>query len=103
MKKCLHRYKKLLLGEDYLVYKCQKPGCSHYISAKLIPGKVAECWRCGNAFVVTPNMVRKGKEVLKLHCPDCTRGRKKMEIVSDALLERIFGPHAYLDKKDFEQ
>lgn len=89
--KCVHRYRKKLLGEKYIVYKCEKPGCKHYISAALIPGRVAECYRCGKPFTVTYAMVRKGKEMLKLHCEDCTKGRKAHADLVDKVLAKIYG------------
>jgi hypothetical protein len=89
--KCIHKYKKGVLGKDYVIYKCMKPACSHYIASTLVAGKMAECWRCGNTFIVTGDMVRKGKEMLKLHCKECTNARKPKADIVDDILTRIFG------------
>ena len=86
-----HKYKKMTLGKDYLVYQCQLPGCPHYISARLIANKIAMCYRCNKPFVVSPDMVRKGEEMLKLHCKDCTKTRKvaKPNANADDLLKAL--------------
>lgn len=76
--KHIHKYIKTKLGKnkDWLVYRCILPNCSHYIRPELLPGKMAICFRCEDKFIVTSEMVRKGKEMLKLHCIDCTKSRK---------------------------
>lgn len=86
-----HKYQKKILGKDYLVYKCVNPGCSHYISSELVVGKIAVCFRCDNKFVVTQDQVRKGKEMLKLHCKPCTKSKKKknVEIKAEDILSHF--------------
>ena len=75
-----HKYQKVLLGKkrDYLVYKCMIPNCKHYTSPELVPGKIALCFRCNQPFVVKHGSVRRGKEMLKLHCEPCTRRKGKV-------------------------
>lgn len=72
-----HKYQKAKLGKDrsYIVYKCVLPECSHYITPELLPGKLAICFRCESKFVIERDMVRKGREMLKLHCKNCTRNK----------------------------
>ncbi len=75
--KCHHKYKRTKLSKTYIVYKCEKPGCTHYISPALITGKLAECWRCGDVFVIK----QKHLELARPHCDNCTNsksGSKKL-------------------------
>ena len=67
-----HRYKKVNLasspGKVYIVYRCMLPDCNHYLKPELLIGKRANCWRCGENFVVTAEMAR----LAKPHCKKCT-------------------------------
>jgi len=73
--KHIHKYKKVILGKDYLVFKCQLPECSHYVPARLAEGKLSLCNRCGNAMLLDKRAMK-----LKLpHCTDCIQPRKKEE------------------------
>jgi len=82
--KHLHKFKLKNLSRDpkkepYYVYACVKPDCTTYIRLELIDGKQAECFRCGEPFIVKLNKIKNGKAILqKLHCEDCTwdRGKK---------------------------
>ena len=77
----VHKYMRVRLGykkpkeERYLVFKCMKPGCSHYIRAELVLGQWNECWRCGAAMV----MNQWSAQFKKPHCRDCTRGYNRKE------------------------
>ena len=69
-----HRYKRVKLGKNgFEVYKCYKPGCTHYIRKELVIGAIAECWRCRKEFVMTPMNAKQAKP----HCNACTRTRKE--------------------------
>ena len=94
MKHKVHKYKKVKLGKekDYLVYACQLPGCNHYITPELLIGKLGQCYRCNETFLVSADMVRKGREMLKLHCKDCTKskGTKDAKTIDiEALLSNL--------------
>lgn len=70
----LHKYKRIDIGsrQPYIVLKCTKPSCSHYIKATLAEGKMAECPRCDAPFLLD-------KEALRLavpHCSNCTVKRE---------------------------
>ena len=86
----LHRYKRVNLARDggeYLVFKCTKPICSHYIAVSLAEGKLAECNICGNAFIIDKISVRRAKP----HCLDCTKRKTtdmdKVDLIADFLKE----------------
>ncbi|SRR6266705_2454268 len=65
-----HRYMRVKLGKKgYTVYRCVKPGCSHYVNAALVLGKMYECWRCGREYP----MNQKTAQLKKPHCASCTR------------------------------
>jgi hypothetical protein len=70
-----HKYERVFLGrkQDYPVWKCQLPGCSHYMpSISLIVGQESVCWRCGEVFTITKAMI----DLKKPHCLRCTNSRK---------------------------
>lgn len=72
----LHKYKKQNLsrndGEPFLVLKCTKPDCTHYIAVRLAEGKMCECNRCGEPMFLTKAAI----ELTKPHCASCTKRRK---------------------------
>lgn len=81
----LHKYKKFDIGTNgkkFLVYKCMKPICSHYVPISLSEGKLCECNRCGQPFIITRATLHHsgGKPMAVPHCVDCTK-RKKNESV----------------------
>jgi len=81
----LHRYKKVNLardGEDYFVYKCQKPLCSHYIPMNLAEGKLCECNKCGEAMIITRAVLTHSskKPMTRPHCNNCIKRRKNDEV-----------------------
>ena len=80
----LHKYKRVNLTRDptkkeYLVLKCMKPVCSHYVPLNLALGKLCECNRCGDAMVIDKVSI-----TLALpHCTDCTKRKKVNEETVD--------------------
>lgn len=83
----LHRYKRVDLarnpGKEYLVYRCTKPLCSHYVSVDLALGKLSECNRCGE-----PMIMDKVAVTLALpHCLSCTKRKDTNEATVDAIAE----------------
>jgi hypothetical protein len=74
----LHRYRKVDLGRNgnsFLVYKCTKPACSHYVRMELAEGKLCECNRCGDPMIITKGVLRHSgnKPMAKPHCPKCIK------------------------------
>lgn len=87
----IHKYKRVNLTRDpkkkpYIVFACEQPGCSTYYTELLIIGQLAECWRCGDPFVI--DKVSAGH--VKPHCSACIK-RKLPKIVDDLskLVENI--------------
>ena len=81
----LHRYKKVNLGKngkEYLVYKCQKPACSHYIPIALAEGKLCECNRCNEPMILgKPQLTgSSGGPMAKPHCNDCIERKKANDV-----------------------
>lgn len=74
----LHRYKKVNLGndEDYFVYRCMKPACSHYLAVKLVENKLCECNRCHEAMVMT----KEAMQLTKPHCADCVKRKASKDV-----------------------
>lgn|SRR5215471_5492417 len=91
----LHRYKKVNLSrkkdEPYLVYKCVKPACSHYVPINLAEGKLCECNRCAEPMIITKATLThsNNKPMAKPHCPNCIK-RKNADDVA-ALAEFLSG------------
>lgn len=76
----IHKYMRIKLGrKGFQVYKCMKPGCSHYIRAELVLGQYNECWRCSE--VMTMNQW--SAQFKKPHCRGCTRDYKRKKLVQE--------------------
>jgi len=82
----LHKYKKVDIArkgdKEFLVYKCMKPACSHYIRMDLVEGKECECNRCGELMFITKETLvhSGGKPMARPHCNNCVKRRKVPEI-----------------------
>lgn len=84
----LHKYKKVNLGNNYLVFKCIKPDCSHYIRMDLVEGKLCECNRCGE-----PMMMNKiSMQLTKPHCTECTKRKAQTKEKLDAISQFLNKP-----------
>lgn len=87
----IHKLKRLDLTRNpdkkpYLVYACQQPGCNWYIAVMLAIGQVAECWICGDPFVIDKVSITHAKP----HCNDCIKRKVKPEVEDLAkLVENI--------------
>lgn len=98
----LHRYrlKDLARKKDtppYLVYVCIKQDCSHHIRVDLVDGKVAECNRCSEPFVMKLAKLKHGDRIIvRPHCEECTKTperikekKKKIENSIDDLISSV--------------
>lgn len=90
----LHRYKRVNLTRDpekkeYLVLKCTKPVCSHYVPLTLALGKLCECNRCGDAFVLDKVSV----QLALPHCLECTKRKKTDETENIDLVAQFLKEH----------
>lgn len=79
----IHKFKRMNLTRNaektaYLVLKCQQPGCVTYIPIKLGVGQLAECWICGDPFVIDKVSITHTKP----HCTHCIK-RKVKPVVAD--------------------
>jgi formylmethanofuran dehydrogenase subunit E len=95
-----YRLKDLARKRDvppYHVYICIKQDCSHHIRVELIDGKISECNRCGEPFLMKLAKLKHGDRIIvKPHCDDCTktplRVKQKKEKLGnsiDELMESI--------------
>jgi len=78
---CLHRYKKVNIGRDgneYLVYRCIKPTCNHYIPIALADGRLCECDRCHEPMLINKAVLQGsgGRAMARPHCPNCVKSKK---------------------------
>lgn len=81
----LHLYKKFNLSrteKEYLVYKCMKPACSHYIPIAQAIGKLCECNRCGEPMIIGKIQLWSsgGGPMATPHCIDCIKRKKPNEV-----------------------
>lgn len=95
----IHRYKKIDIGADgkeYLVYKCMKPACSHYVPIHLAEGKLCECNKCGDAMIISKAVLTHSakKPMARPHCPNCIKRRRNetVEALDKFLNERTKSP-----------
>lgn len=84
----LHKYKRVNLTRDpakkeYLVFRCTKPLCSHYVPVTLALGKLCECNRCGDAMVIDKVSVG----LALPHCPACTKRKQSNEEAVDIVAQ----------------
>jgi hypothetical protein len=88
--KHLHRYKKVDLSRNgdkpYLVYKCIKPACSHYVPINLAEGKLCECNKCGEPMLITKATLihSSNKPMAKPHCADCIVRKNAKDVAAIA-------------------
>jgi hypothetical protein len=93
--KCIHKYrlKDLARKKDtppYLVYVCVKQDCSHNIRVELVDGKVAECNRCGDNFIMKLSKLKHGSTIIvRPHCEDCTKTPDRIRKVKDRVSQDL--------------
>lgn len=58
-----HFYRRVKMGKnkDYIVYKCIKPGCPHYVPRELAVGRPSLCWSCNKEFIMTSKNLQQAK------------------------------------------
>jgi len=81
--KHIHLYKRVDLArkkdtKSYPVLKCMKPLCNHYIPLNLAIGKMAECNRCNDPFILDKETILLSKP----HCKECIVRKPKPEVES---------------------
>lgn len=61
-KKHIHKYRKVKPNKnnpDWVIYKCDLPGCTHYIHGEiLILGKQSICFLCEQPFIMNVRSLR---------------------------------------------
>ena len=87
----IHKYERVNIGVNrpHFIYKCSLPNCTHYVSERLVAGRLSICWRCGEAFVI-----RKGKNgvLKKPHCLGCTKRKdESLDRAAEMLAEKFVG------------
>ena len=78
--KHIHLYRRMDLSnspeKEYLVFKCIKPLCSHYIRVELAFGKLCECNRCHEPMILDKETV----QLARPHCQECIKRKPKPEL-----------------------
>jgi hypothetical protein len=94
----IHRYKKVNLSrekdKEYLVYKCVKPLCSHYVPIALVEGQMCECNKCSEPMLITKKVLThsSNKPMARPHCPNCIVRKNAKQVA--ALADFIAGNKA---------
>lgn len=89
--KCIHKYRLKDLARKegtppYLVYICIKQSCTHHIRVELVEGKISECNRCGENFIMRLSKLKHGSTIIvRPHCEDCTKSPDRIRKVKDKL------------------
>lgn len=84
----LHRYRKVNLSNErdkkYLVYRCTKPACSHYVPLHLAEGKLCACNICGEPMILTRDVLTHsgGKPPARPRCGKCVKKRIPEEVTA---------------------
>lgn len=84
----LHKYKKVDIGRDgnhFLVFKCMRPACTHYIRVDLAEGKLCECNRCAEPMILT----KAAMQLTKPHCTSCVKRKESPDV--EAIAEFLAG------------
>lgn len=69
-----HQYQRVELGKKgFIVYKCRKPGCTHYIQEGLAVDRMTECCDCHEVFTITQDHINKKR--IRLRCRNCIDAR----------------------------
>lgn len=78
----IHKYKRIDISSNpdkpYEVLSCQAGGCNSYVPVKLAMGKLAECWICGDPFLLDKISITHRKP----HCTNCIKKKIKPEIAN---------------------
>jgi DNA-directed RNA polymerase subunit RPC12/RpoP len=64
----VHLYQKITTNRGKTRYKCMKSGCTHFVYSDLLPGRLCECYICGNPFELTKKLI---SQRTRFKCPDC--------------------------------
>jgi len=77
----LHKYQRVRnhpKGRRDL-FMCMDPHCKHRINAIWLDGRAAECYYCGEEFIITKKKLQKQGY---LHCDNCRRGGKPPSLLN---------------------
>lgn len=84
-----HRYVRKRTEKGSILFRCNLPGCTHYLTNTFIDGQESLCHECGNKFVIMGNERYKKLPL----CASCRNKRKKVnpEVVvpTDAIAELL--------------
>lgn len=85
----LHRYKKINIAgfrkPKFLVFKCTKPACFHYVRVDLAEGKLCECSRCNGPMIINKIALTQ----TYLHCSKCIKHKRTENV--EAITEFLDG------------
>lgn len=70
----IHKYVRTKMGPKSTVevYRCILPGCPHYLHLPMLVGRLAECHKCEQPFIVNGKQATRKK-------PCCTKCMNKSE------------------------
>lgn len=63
----VHLYQRVQ-RKNSVIWKCKKSGCTHFVYPDLLPGRICECYVCGNPFEITKKLM---SQRTNIKCQDC--------------------------------
>jgi hypothetical protein len=96
-----HQYRRQKIGKakNYIIYRCMRPGCAHYIAEDFIEGRRSICWRCDEEFTITHKLLR-----IKPVCEKCKLARKegvRAQPIGDFDLDKVLSEMGHDDEDPF--
>lgn len=76
----VHQYRKITQGKDkkYIIFRCTKRNCSHFVPKDFFVGKEAECPNCFKTFVVGTEKWHMQRAYPNCGCQTITKTRRKL-------------------------
>lgn len=82
----VHKYKRITTETGKTIYRCNFPGCTHWIFKSLILNRRTICVQCNNPAIITRKMLRN----VNLKCVYCMEGiERENKLNVDDLLTKI--------------
>lgn len=77
-----HKYQRVRWGKNKtIIFKCMRPGCTHYLHPEMMKGQDSICWSCGDIFMMNPDKLRRKKP----KCDKCQSGKKAVAYIEGKL------------------
>jgi hypothetical protein len=81
----VHKYKRTNIGrvKEYLVYKCELPGCTHYTPVEMVIGKTTKCCICDKPYEIKAADI----QYVRIACDACKGKRVKNPLMREKIIQ----------------